>query len=234
MRYLKNDYLYPVVSKADFRSRLGATYQRRAASPKIIIKGLTLLDCALDLDGSYVPGKSTIVFCSHDAAQLKLLAGVINSRLASFYVKQKYASASYNGGVNFTPDMLNSIPLPPLLDEGRIIANVDAILHAQAGIAEAAASLFSAIRASSPEPSLRRQFDDWHGLSTAAFTAELLKQGLTLSLDERAEWAELFESSKACASRHVSAYSAAKEEIDGVLLDACGLDENDRHQLLSA
>jgi len=234
MRYLKSDYLYPVVSKVDFRRRLGATYQRRAASPKIIIKGLTLLDGALDLDGSYVPGKSTIVFCSDDVAQLKLLAGVINSQLASFYVKQKYASASYNGGVNFTPDMLNSIPLPPLLDEGRIVAKVDAILHALAGIAEAASSLFSAIRASSPEPSLRRQFDDWHGLSTAAFTAELLKQGLIMSLRERAEWAELFESSKARASRHISAYSAAKEEIDGILFDAFGLDEDDRHQLLSA
>ena len=71
----------------------------------MIIKGLTLLDAALDLDGSYVPGKSTIVFCSDDAAQLRLLAGIINSGLASFDVKQKYASASYNGGVNFTPEM---------------------------------------------------------------------------------------------------------------------------------
>jgi hypothetical protein len=232
MRYLKNDYLYPVVNKADFRSRLGATYRRRAASPKLIIKGLTLLDGALDLVGAYVPGKSTIVFCSQDFAKLKLLAGVINSRLASFYVKQKYASASYNGGVNFTPDMLNSIPLPQVLDEGRIIEKVDVILHAQAGIADAASSLFAAIRASSPEPSLRRQFDDWHGLSTPEFISELLRQGLTLSLHERAEWAELFESSRARANQHVKAYSVAKGEIDEILFDACGLDEDDKHQLL--
>ena len=234
MRYLKRDYLHPVVSKADFRSRLGVTYQRRAASPKLIIKGLTLLDGALDLEGAYVPGKSTIVFCSHEVAKLKLLAGIVNSRLAYFYVTQKYASASYNGGVNFTPDMLNSIPAPQLMAESEIIEQVDLILHAQAGIAGAAASLFSAIRASSPNPALRRQFDAWPTYTTAAFMAELVKQGLTLSVREKAEWADLFESSKARAGEHVLAYSAAKERIDHVLSQLFGLDAADEKTLRSA
>jgi hypothetical protein len=70
---------------------------------------------------AFVPGKSTIVICSHDRKRLKLVAGIVNSPVASFYVKQKYASASYNGGVNFTPDMLNSLPVPPLIDENFIV-----------------------------------------------------------------------------------------------------------------
>jgi hypothetical protein len=234
MRYLKNDYLFPVVAKADFRIRLGATYQRRAASPKIIIKGLTLLDGAIDLAGEYIPGKSTIVFCSNDVGKLKLLAGIINSRFASFYVKQKYASASYNGGVNFTPDMLNSIPLPSALSENDLIAQVEIIIAAQTGIAEAAASLFSAIRASSPQPSLRRQFDGWASLETPAFMGELLKQGLTPTLKEKGEWADLFESSKARAAQHVAACSAAKREIDQVLFSSFGLTPNEISQLESA
>lgn len=28
-----------------------------------------------------------------------------------FYVKQKYASSSYNGGINFTKDMINNLPI---------------------------------------------------------------------------------------------------------------------------
>ena len=92
MRYLKNDYGNPIVSKRDFKAKLGATYRRRAASPKLMIKGLTLLDAALDLDGSFVPGKSTLVICSDDQKTLKILAGIVNSKPSSFYVKQKYAS----------------------------------------------------------------------------------------------------------------------------------------------
>ena len=234
MRYLKNDYLFPVVVKADFRTRLGATYQRRAASPKIIIKGLTLLDGALDLDGAYVPGKSTIVFCSSDAGKLKLLAGIVNSRFASFYVKQKYASASYNGGVNFTPDMLNSIPLPPELTETAIIAAVDAILGALKGITEAGSSLLAAIRASSPQPSLRRQFDSWPMMEAPVFIGELLKQGLAPSLTERGEWADLLERSKALAAQHVTAYTTAKHAIDRALFSAFNLNNDEIEQLESA
>jgi len=87
MRYLKNDYTFPVVAKAEFESKLGVTYRRRAASPKVMIKGLTLLDAALDLDGAYVPGKSTLVVCHDDPDTLKLVSGIINSQLASFFVK---------------------------------------------------------------------------------------------------------------------------------------------------
>ena len=68
-------------------------------------------------------------------------------------------------------------------------------------------------------------------LSTPAFMAELAKQGLTLSVREKAEWAELFESSKARASQHVAAHSAAKEEIDHVLCQAFGLDAADQQTM---
>jgi hypothetical protein len=39
-----------------------------------VIKGLTLLDAALDLDGSFMPGKSTLVVCGTNPKTLKALA----------------------------------------------------------------------------------------------------------------------------------------------------------------
>ncbi len=234
MRYLKRNYLYPIVSKVDFTNRLGPTYLRRSASPKLIIKGLTLLEGSIDLEGAYVPGKSTIVFCNSDLTQLKLLAGIINSSLASFYVKEKYASASYNGGVSFTPDMLNSLPVPPLLDEQQIVKQVDVILSATIGISTAASALFAAIRASSPNSFLRPQFAAWAALSTPVFIGELIKEGLTLSLRDKAEWADLFESSKAQASQHVTASANASSEIDKLLFAAFELNEEEKKQIMLA
>ena len=35
----------------------------------------------------------------------------LNSKLPIFYIKQKYSSASYNGGINFSKEMINSLPI---------------------------------------------------------------------------------------------------------------------------
>ena len=96
-----------------------------------------------------------------------------------------------------------------------------------------ASGIFAAIRGSSQNSALRRQFDNWAELSTPVFIGELAKQGLTLSLHEKAEWTELFEKSKAKASPHVSAYRAAREEIDRIICDSFALDASDRSTLQS-
>lgn len=67
--------------------------------------------------------------------------------------------------------MLNSIPLPAGLDESRVVAEVEALLNVERQISEAGALLFSAIRASSSEQVLRRQFDNWFALSTSGFVS---------------------------------------------------------------
>lgn len=141
MRYLNKRYLHPVMARAEFIAHFGPTYRRRTASPKIIIKGLTLLDAALDLDGSIIPGKSTLVVCSDNLDTLKFLAGLMNSALASFYIKQTYSSSSYNGGVVFTPAMLNALPIPRNIDKTAIIAAVNRILGVRAKISTSAADL---------------------------------------------------------------------------------------------
>ena len=197
MRYLKNDYAYPVVAKADFNAKLGATYRRRAASPKVIIKGLTLLDGAVDLDGSFVPGKSTIVISSNDPVTLKFVAGIINSKAASFYVRHRYASASYNGGVVFKPEMIDSIPVPVVLDQTVVVAQVDLILSAKNAIASVTSQLHSAIRASGGPAKLRRALHTWYTLDKKSFLDELKLQGLPLTVKSRAEWVEMFEASRA-------------------------------------
>ena len=35
---------------------------------------------------------------------------LINSKISIYFIKQKYSSSSYNGGINFTKDMIKSLP----------------------------------------------------------------------------------------------------------------------------
>ena len=43
------------------------------------------------------------------------MCAIINSKLAFFYLSQKYPSSSYNGGITFTKDMIKNFPyiMPP-------------------------------------------------------------------------------------------------------------------------
>ena len=121
-------YSFPVVKKELFHKALGRTYVKRASSKKIIFKGLNLLDGCLDENAEIIPGKSTIVICNDDLNLLKFLLGILNSRLPIFYIKTKYASSSYCGGITFSKDMINNFPLHvPHSQQKEIIDVVDSI-----------------------------------------------------------------------------------------------------------
>lgn len=134
MKYLKDKYEYPVVEISDFHTTFPNSYGTKAKKHKIIIKGLTLLDASLDITGNTIPGKSTMIISAEGEEELKILSAYINSSVSIFYIKQRYSSSSYNGGINFTKDMINSLPWVelPEADKTSIVNLVDKIIEAKA------------------------------------------------------------------------------------------------------
>jgi hypothetical protein len=130
MTYLGHKYLCPIVDKGKFLSLFKKSYGQKSIQPKIIIKGLNLLHACLDSDGSTIPGKSTLIVAGTDIRMLKFVLSLINSRLAFFYLRERYPASSYNLGTNFTKAMINNLPVPPLNDEEKkpFIGLVDRIL----------------------------------------------------------------------------------------------------------
>jgi hypothetical protein len=114
MTYLKDKYLEPVVNKKKFQKDFSNSYGAKSILPKLIIKGLTLLDGCIDAEGIIIPGKSTLVITKPQGKENELLfpLALINSKISLFYIKEKYRGSSYNQGINFNPDMLNNLPVP--------------------------------------------------------------------------------------------------------------------------
>lgn len=131
MKYLKDKYLYPVIKKDKFFSLFKNSYSEKSTKPKIIIKGLNLLDGCLDEGGSIIPGKTTLMITSNNLENLKYLLAIVNSKLAFFYIKEKYPAASYNQGTSFTKEMISDLPLPDIsnADNKKILEIVDKILE---------------------------------------------------------------------------------------------------------
>lgn len=106
--------LTPYVNVERFNATFGKAYINKAKGAKIIMKGLNLLDAFVDDNGEYLPGKSTLVINSDNIAVLHLICAVLNSSFSIFYLKTKYSSSSYCGGITFTKEMIDSLPLPQL------------------------------------------------------------------------------------------------------------------------
>jgi hypothetical protein len=123
--YLKHKFLYPIVNIKEFEAAtdLGQSYKKRARLPKIIMKGLNLMDACLDGSAKILPGKTTLVIYSDNIDHLYLLLAILNSKLASFYIKTKYSSSSYCGGITFTKDMINKMPIPNQKEIELVIIN---------------------------------------------------------------------------------------------------------------
>ena len=131
MKYLKESYLYPVVKKDDFHNYFPNAYGQKVNKSKIIIKGMTLLDGMIDFYGEYIPGKSTMIIEVEDIKMLKFISAVVNSSISIFYIKEKYSSSSYNGGITFNKNMINSLPVIKNYNKviGECVKIVDEILN---------------------------------------------------------------------------------------------------------
>ena len=114
MKYLGVKYSHPMVKKSDLLKKFGETFCDRVSSPKIIIKGINLLDCCLDVDGAYMSTVATLNIRSSNKHLLIIIAALLNSSIVIQYIKSKYFTGGYCGGTLFTPDMINRIPIPPI------------------------------------------------------------------------------------------------------------------------
>ena len=112
MTYLGNKYLRPVVDKAEFCKLFDNTYSSKSLKPKLIVKGLNLLDACYDELGQVIPGIPTLVVQSEKIDDLLFSLGLLNSRFAGFYLKERFPASSYNQGVTYSVDMINELPIP--------------------------------------------------------------------------------------------------------------------------
>ena len=109
--YPKQKYDRPVVSKECFRRNFEKRYIQ-TTSPKIIISGIRHFEAFLDTNGEWIAGKSTVVLRNFREIQPKLLIGILNSRLVSFFLKECYGSLAMDGGISFSPANVSEIPIP--------------------------------------------------------------------------------------------------------------------------
>jgi hypothetical protein len=113
LRYLGSSYWHPIVPSSAIKE-LPTKRRVQTIQPKIIVAGMSRrLECAVDLTGSIVAGKSTsVIFPTID---LRYLLGVLNSHLINLYFTSKFQGNSLQGGyLRVGPPQLRAISIPQL------------------------------------------------------------------------------------------------------------------------
>lgn len=112
MRYLGTSYDHPIIPLS-LQHRLPTRRLSQAKTPKIVIAGMTRrLECVIDVDGTFLPGKSTTVIESE--MDLLWLLGILNSQLMSFFYSSVFGGDRLQGGyLRIGPPQLKTLPIPP-------------------------------------------------------------------------------------------------------------------------
>ena len=112
LRYLGRSYQHPVIPAIACES-LPQKRQQQALQPKIIVAGMTqMLECVLDIEGSFLAGKSTVILFT--TCNPYYLLALLNSRLMTFYYRSLFGGDCLKGGyLRIGPQQLRSLPICP-------------------------------------------------------------------------------------------------------------------------
>ena len=114
-RYLKNDFLEPVVLNGDI-STINPRRLAAASQTKIVVGGMSKsIEAFLDLCGEYFPGVATFYISIDEdkyLPELKYLTGILNSKLISFWFSETFRGLRMAGGyLRISHNELGQIPV---------------------------------------------------------------------------------------------------------------------------
>ena len=116
MTYVKEKYLFPVVSKKKLKQLYPKRYEQ-ACMPKLVTTCIRYFEVFGDFKGEYLSAKSTEIITAKGKVTIKTILPILNSNVVFFFIKEAYGNVSMGGGITFSPDNLCKIPIPELTDE---------------------------------------------------------------------------------------------------------------------
>jgi hypothetical protein len=128
MRYLGRTYQFPVVEREAWAG-VAPRRARDTLAPKVVVAGNTRrLEAVADPEGGLLAAKSTTLVLPADGVDPYYVAGLLNSRLASFLYRLRFGGLALSGGyLRVGPPQLRQLPMPPPSRDPRLAEEVAAL-----------------------------------------------------------------------------------------------------------
>ena len=155
---------------------------------------------------------------------LKTILVLLNSAFVN-----KWFESNFQEGLHIKINQLQQIPIPTisLIGQKPFIEKADQMLNLNKELQEISQKFQRALEREFELDSLSKKLQDWHLLSYGEFIKELVKKKVKLSLSQKAEWEDYFlqESKKALELK--SNIDSTDKEIDAMVYDLYGLNEEE-------
>ncbi|MBD8018706.1 Eco57I restriction-modification methylase domain-containing protein [Kaistella pullorum] len=189
---------------------------QRIRNPKMKQRIVSVLD-----EDQYVSsdGLSNILIKDPNNISLKPILGILNSKLINYWFSYHFYD------VNIKPEQLRVIPLAENIDCLEVIVNK--ILDINKDLQEISGKFQRNLQREFSLETLPKKLQSWDQLSYADFLKELAKQKVTLSLSQKSEWEDYFETEKKKVLEIKSQIDATDKEIDQMVYELYGLTEEE-------
>ena len=222
IKYLGKQLQYPVVNRDEFKQNFPNRYEK-LNRPKVIITGIRYFEVIIDPANEYLPAKSTVTITG-DLNALYYLIAVLNSRIINFYIRENYYSSSMGGGINFTPDLVRTLPIPNIPEDVQpFIDLADRMLSLNRDLQAKRARFLSLLQNNLPEVKISGSLETFDTLDFAGFVTELKKQKIKLSLAQQDEWLDFFNKYKSDCNALTAEIAETDKTINTLVYDLYGL-----------
>lgn len=191
IKYLGKQAQHPIVNRELFKQEFPNRYEK-LSKPKIIVTGIRYFEAIIDKDNSYLPAKSTVTITGN-LNSLYFLLTVLNSNVINYYIRENYYSSSMGGGINFTPDLIRSLPIPTTPENTEIFIELSDKIQEYNQILQLKRNRFlQRLKDNIPNIKINGTLENFDLLDFTRFIAELKKQKIKLTLADQDEWEEYF------------------------------------------
>lgn len=222
IKYLGKQLLCPVVSKEEFKQSFSNRYEK-LNKPKIIITGIRYFEAIIDVKNEYLPAKSTVAITG-DLNALYYLIAVLNSRVVNYFIRENYYSSSMGGGINFTPDLVRTLPIPSIPENVQPYFELtETMLSLNSDLQQKRSRFLRRLQDNFEGVKMTSALEQFDAMKFAEFLKELKKQKITLSLSRQDEWEEYFNQYKTDCNNLSAEIAATDNAIDFKVYKLYGL-----------
>jgi len=228
--YLKSKYQNPIVNDSDLELKFTSRF-KKINTPKIIISWIRYFRCFYDKNNEFLAWKSTSVLTNLNNNYLyETILSIFNSKLISFFLKQVYSSSWMDWGINFSPDMIKSIPIPEITfsEQQPFIERADKMLSLNKELHELTDKFFNRIKDNLKVEKITKKLESFYEWEFKDFLDELKKQKIILSLSDQDQREPYFKEYKEKILVLKGEIERTDREIDEMVFELYGLSEEEK------
>lgn len=203
---------------------------------KILIRDISLrLQAYYDEDNFYSVNTLYSILLKTDLIKYKTLLTLLNSKLLSFWFENKYNDAHVSWWyLRFKKKYVSELPIKIPKNEANFIEKADFMLENNKVLQEKTNKFLNRLKTSFWIEKLSWKLEKFYDLDFGSFVNELKKNKINLSLKDQDEWEDYFNSYKNEILELKNEIEKCDREIDEMVFDLYGLDEEERRVVLGS